>query len=82
MCPRSKGIPDGLGHRELLEWQDEMDQFRRGKCRWCQKEIDEYRFRESLEEITCLYGDVILPVLFLLYSQGWLKEWVKGSGHC
>ena len=79
-CPRSKGIPDNLGYQSSLEWQDQMDRFRRGKCRWCQHEIDSCGVRESME-ITCSYGDVILPVLFILHGQGWLKEWVGRSGY-
>jgi superfamily II DNA helicase RecQ len=80
-CRRSKGIADGLGYEESLEWQDEMEQFRRGKCEWCQQEIDECGVRESLEEITCPYGDIILPVLFLLHGRGWLKDWLRQSGY-
>lgn len=80
-CRRSKGIPDGLGYEESLEWQDNMDQFRRGRCRWCQEEVDECGTRESLEKITCPYGDIILPVLFLLYGRGWLKVWLLKSGY-
>ena len=80
-CRRSKGIADSLGYEESLEWQDEMEQFRRGKCEWCQQEIDECGVRESLEKISCPYGDIILPVLFLLHGRGWLKDWLRRSGY-
>jgi superfamily II DNA helicase RecQ len=79
-CPRSKGIPDDLGYAESLAWQDTMDGFRRGTCGWCQHELNLCGVRESME-ITCWYGDVVLPVLFLLHGQGWLREWVRREGY-
>jgi hypothetical protein len=79
-CFRSKGIADELGYSESVEWQVRMDQFRQGICRWCKKGVDQCGLRDSLS-ITCRYGDIIMPVLFILHRQGWLASWIVREGY-
>jgi superfamily II DNA helicase RecQ len=79
-CFRSKGIADDLGYEELMEWQVGMDEFRQGICRWCKKGIDQCGIRDSLK-VSCPYGDVMMPVVFILYRQGWLKGWLAREGY-
>lgn len=80
-CYRSQGMADGLGYEESMDWQIGMDEFRTGRCQWCGEMVDSCGVRSSLERITCPYGDVILPVLFLLHGRGWMHGWAQGEGY-
>jgi superfamily II DNA helicase RecQ len=80
-CYRSKGIADSLGYAESLEWQAGMDGFRRGTCQWCGKIIAQCGIRNSLDCISCPYGDVIVPVLFILHGRGWIQKWLAREGY-
>ena len=78
-CKKSQSVPDDCEYRLTLDWQCEMDEFRNGKCHSCKLDISECGLRDS-SEVMCQYGDVILPVVYILYQQGWLDRWVKGKG--
>jgi len=80
-CHRSKGIPDHLGYDESVEWQMGMDRFRQGICQWCRNPIAQCGSRSSIN-ITCVYGDVILPALFILHGRKWIYQWlIRESYH-
>jgi hypothetical protein len=73
-------MADDLGYSESVDWQIGMNEFRRGRCSWCKEDIDKCGTRTSLD-ITCVYGEVIIPVLFILDRQGWLKKWLDREGY-
>ena len=79
-CKKSQSMPDECEYEKLLDWQVEMDQFRKGQCYSCKRKISKCGVRDSWQ-ITCSYGDIILPVLFLLYRRGWLKQWISAEGY-
>lgn len=79
-CRKSQLVPDECGYDSTLEWQAEMDEFRRGQCWSCKADIDGCGLRES-GEVTCKYGDVIMPVIYLLYRRNWLEKWIKQEGY-
>ena len=79
-CKKSQSVPDNCEYRLTLDWQCEMDEFRRGQCHSCKLDISECGLRDS-SEVTCQYGDVILPVVYILYQQGWLHRWIKYKGY-
>ena len=78
-CKKSQSVPDDCEYRLTLDWQCEMDEFRNSKCHSCKLDISECGLRDS-SKVICQYGDVILPVVYILYQQGWLDRWVKGKG--
>ena len=78
-CKKSQSVPDDCEYRLTLDWQYEMDEFRKGKCHSCKLDISECGLRDS-SEVMCQYGDIILPVVYILYQQGWLDRWIKGKG--
>jgi superfamily II DNA helicase RecQ len=81
-CYRWQGLGDQeLGYDESVDWQIDMDKFRHGACPWCQKAIDDCGTRSSLNEITCIYGDIVMPVVFILYKQGWVEKWMQKKGY-
>lgn len=79
-CKKSQSMLDNCEYRHTLDWQYEMDEFRKGRCHSCKLEISECGIRDS-SKVTCQYGDVILPVVYLLYQRGWLNTWVTGQGY-
>ncbi|OBT40733.1 hypothetical protein VE00_09777 [Pseudogymnoascus sp. WSF 3629] len=79
-CRKSQAVPDECGYDSTLEWQAEMDEFRRGQCWSCKVDIDGCGLRES-GKVTCGYGDVIMPVIYLLYRRKWLEKWIKQEGY-
>jgi hypothetical protein len=52
-----------------MDWQVGMDEFRHGTCQWRKKAVDSCGIRDSME-ISCVYRDVIVPVLFILQRRG------------
>ncbi|KFZ15842.1 hypothetical protein V501_02522 [Pseudogymnoascus sp. VKM F-4519 (FW-2642)] len=46
-CRKSQAVPDECGYDSTLEWQAEMDEFRRGQCWSCKVDIDGCGLRES-----------------------------------
>jgi hypothetical protein len=76
---KSQSVPDDCEYRLTLDWQCKMDEFRKGKCHSCKLDISECGLRDS-GEVMCQYRDVILPVVYILYQQGWLNRWIKGKG--
>lgn len=64
-CYRSQGLGGTLGYKECTEWVMGMEEFRSGECGWCGESIEECSDRHG-QEVSCVYGEIILLVLFLL----------------
>jgi superfamily II DNA or RNA helicase len=80
-CRRSQSVPDERSYDEALEFQDQMDRFRHGKCYSCQTDVkDECGGRETWK-VTCEYADIMLHTMFFLYKSGWLKDWIRKEGY-
>ena len=79
-CKKSQSMPDGCEYGLTLDWQCEMDGFRQGRCHSCKLEISECGLRDS-SKVTCQYGDVILPVMYILYRRRWVDKWAQGKGY-
>ena len=57
-----------------------MEEFRSRECGWCGGSIEGCSDRGG-QEVSCVYGEIILPVLFLLQGLGWLKQWLRQEGY-
>jgi hypothetical protein len=69
-----------MDYERCQDWQADMDEFRRGVCRWCKQDIADCGLDSPLG-VRCEYQDIIVPVLFLLFKLGWLREWISRQGY-
>ena len=79
-CRKSQAMADGCEYDSTLRWQAEMDELRNGQCWSCKEVIDHCGVRDSMV-ITCEYGDIMVPVIYLLYQRGWLEKWMNQKGY-
>ncbi|OBT81694.1 hypothetical protein VE02_09773 [Pseudogymnoascus sp. 03VT05] len=68
-CYWSQGLGGTLGYEQCTEWVMWMEEFRSGECGWCGESIEGCSDQGG-QEVSCVYGEIILPVLFLLQGRG------------
>lgn len=80
-CLRSQSIPDECSYDKALDFQEEMDKFRKDNCYSCSLDVEEECGVRDSWEVTCEYGDIILHTVFMLHKTGWLKAWLRREGY-